>query len=103
MQTSPYRRFRQEEMILRDYLASDRTSLANERTLLSYIRTALAFMISGASALHFLSGLATDVLGGILIAAGVVTLIVGAWRYVWYSRRIAAILDKATESPTLSN
>ncbi len=36
-----------QELIVRDYLARQRTSLANERTLLSYIRTALYFLVSG--------------------------------------------------------
>jgi len=35
------------EMIVRDYLAVQRTSLANDRTLLSYIRTSLYFLVSG--------------------------------------------------------
>ncbi|WP_373494642.1 DUF202 domain-containing protein [Aquiflexum sp.] len=35
------------ELIVRDYLARQRTKLANDRTLLSYIRTALYFLVSG--------------------------------------------------------
>ncbi|MFD2200682.1 DUF202 domain-containing protein [Shivajiella indica] len=35
------------ELIVRDYLARQRTYLANERTLLSYIRTSLYFLVSG--------------------------------------------------------
>lgn len=37
----------EQELIIRDYLARQRTSLANERTLLSYIRTSLYFVVSG--------------------------------------------------------
>ena len=37
----------EHELIVRDYLARQRTSLANERTLLSYIRTSLYFLVSG--------------------------------------------------------
>ncbi|MFO7655175.1 MAG: DUF202 domain-containing protein, partial [Candidatus Krumholzibacteriia bacterium] len=33
--------FTENELIVRDYLARQRTHLANDRTLLSYIRTAL--------------------------------------------------------------
>lgn len=33
-------KFNKDEMILRDFLAVDRTLLANERTLLAYIRPA---------------------------------------------------------------
>jgi len=35
-----------EEIILRDYLAIERTRLANERTLLSYIRTSLYLLLA---------------------------------------------------------
>jgi len=35
------------QMIVRDYLARQRTTLANDRTLLSYIRTSLYFLVSG--------------------------------------------------------
>ncbi|GMQ27687.1 DUF202 domain-containing protein [Algoriphagus confluentis] len=37
----------EQELIIRDYLARQRTTLANDRTLLSYIRTALYFLVSG--------------------------------------------------------
>lgn len=37
----------EQELIIRDYLARQRTSLANDRTLLSYIRTSLYFLVSG--------------------------------------------------------
>ncbi len=37
----------QNELIIRDYLARQRTTLANERTLLSFIRTSLYFLVSG--------------------------------------------------------
>lgn len=39
--------FNEEQLIVRDFLARQRTTLANERTLLSYIRTALYFLVSG--------------------------------------------------------
>jgi putative membrane protein len=35
------------EMILRDYLAIDRTKLANERTLLAYFRTVILLVATG--------------------------------------------------------
>jgi len=37
----------ENELIIRDYLARQRTTLANQRTLLSYIRTSLYFLVSG--------------------------------------------------------
>ena len=43
----PYSQYVQEELILRDLLARDRTILANERTLMGYTRTALMFLVAG--------------------------------------------------------
>jgi putative membrane protein len=37
----------EQELIVRDYLARQRTALANDRTLLSFIRTSLYFLVSG--------------------------------------------------------
>lgn len=37
----------ESELIIRDYLARQRTTLANQRTLLSFIRTSLYFLVSG--------------------------------------------------------
>ncbi|WP_158860547.1 DUF202 domain-containing protein [Lunatibacter salilacus] len=34
-------------LIVRDFLARQRTKLANDRTLLAYIRTSLYFLVSG--------------------------------------------------------
>ena len=36
-----------QEVILRDYLAIERTRLANERTLLSYVRSSLYLLLGG--------------------------------------------------------
>ncbi|MFO7823480.1 MAG: DUF202 domain-containing protein [Cyclobacterium sp.] len=37
----------EELLIVRDFLARQRTKLANDRTLLAYIRTSLYFIVSG--------------------------------------------------------
>ena len=37
----------ERELIIRDYLARQRTTLANNRTLLAFIRTSLYFLVSG--------------------------------------------------------
>jgi putative membrane protein len=89
-----YERFADDEIILRDYLAADRTALANERTLLAYIRTALASAIAGASAIHFLEGSFSAVLGATLVIASVIMTIVGSMRYLQYKRRINNILAR---------
>ena len=79
-----------DALILRDYLAADRTELANERTLLAYVRTALAFAITGGSVLHLLTGPRTTAGGVLLLLAAAATAVVGVWRYRRMRVRLAA-------------
>lgn len=67
-----------EKIILRDFLAMERTSLANERTLFSYIRASLYMAIGGVAIIEYegfssFSWLAYTVFGlsGLLIFIGV--------------------------------
>ena len=94
MQGEPYEDSK-DKLILRDYLAAERTSLANERTFLAYVRTAIGFAAAGATLLHFLESLATDVVGWALVAVSALVLIVGGWRYF----RVRRYLERVT--PTL--
>ncbi|MBI4286567.1 MAG: DUF202 domain-containing protein [Chloroflexi bacterium] len=94
MTHEPYAQFNRDELILRDYLAADRTALANERTLLSYIRTSVALAAGGVSLIHFLGSLAADIGGGVLLALAAGVLIVGLQRFVWYRRRLKNLLRK---------
>lgn len=93
MKTEPYARFKDEDLILRDYLAADRTVLANERTLLSYTRTALAFAATGAALIHFFDSLATEIVGWALIPIAVAGLLVGSRRYLEMKRRLDRALN----------
>ena len=69
------------ELIIRDHLAVDRTALANERTLLAYARTALAFAAGGAGLIKIWPLTVIIVFGSILITIGVITLIIGMYRF----------------------
>jgi len=75
-------------MILRDYLATDRTILANERTFLAYLRTALAFVIVGVSLIEFFNKPSIELLGWILIPLGLVCLLVGMNGYNKIKRKL---------------
>ena len=55
---SPKKFENKEKIILRDFLAMERTSLANERTLFSYIRASLYLAIGGVAILEY-EGFAT--------------------------------------------
>ncbi len=68
-----------EEIILRDFLALERTRLANERTLLAYLRTSLYMVLGGIAFLQlkdFASirwlGYVTIGLAGVFIVTGIV-------------------------------
>ncbi|NTW55573.1 MAG: DUF202 domain-containing protein [Chlorobiaceae bacterium] len=91
MPKSPYQKFRDNELILRDELAIDRTVLANERTLLAYLRSAVSLVIAGVSMMHFSQqGWFTQV-GIVCIPVGVVTGIFGVVRFRKISQSITAV------------
>lgn len=62
-----------EQMILRDYLAVDRTMMTNETSFMSYVRTSLTLIAAGATLLKFFTG------DGYMVAAGWGLIIVGGW------------------------
>jgi putative membrane protein len=78
-----YQKFIKEELILRDQLAIDRTKLSNDRTLLSFSRTALTLLISGITALHFISAqdFLLTTLAWLFTLGGPVVMFVGLKRY----------------------
>jgi len=94
---NPYQRFSNTDLILRDHLAMDRTTLANERTFLAYIRTALSFSIVGATCIKFLSSRLAIMGGWALVAVALVLAIVGVWRYRKVHNRIA-VAQSSSES-----
>ena len=71
-----------------DRLALERTRLANERTLLAYVRTALALLGGGVGLLEFVEAGWARGAGLVSIAAGVVTLPAGVWRYLVVRRTL---------------
>ena len=83
----------EDQLILRDYLAADRTILANERTFLAYIRTALTLFVAGLSFVHLkeiFSSYIVEVIGIIFILLGIATFFVGLYRY----KRMQALIRK---------
>ncbi|MBS9525043.1 DUF202 domain-containing protein [Litoribacter ruber] len=75
-------------LIIRDYLARQRTRMANERTLLSYIRTSLYFLVSG-TALVKVEDLANiSSLGYFSFAISIVLIIVGFFNFFRVRRKM---------------
>jgi putative membrane protein len=88
-QTNPYERFSQQEIILRDQLAMDRTILANERTFLAYIRTSLAFFIVGGWFVKFFDSRLINIVGAGLVVCAFSFFILGAKRFYTIKKRLA--------------
>ncbi len=87
-----------EQMILRDYLAVDRTMMTNETSLMSYIRTSLTLVAAGATLIKvFGPDATTQALGWAFIIVGAMLVIYGYNRF----RKIDTILLKV-KGETLS-
>ena len=71
-----------------DQLALQRTRLANERTLLSYVRTSLALIGGGVATWQLVEVGWGRSIGLGFLAAGLVLLPVGIWRYIIIKRSL---------------
>jgi putative membrane protein len=70
-----------EKIILRDYLALERTRLANERTLFAYLRTSIYLILGGIAFLQ-LEGLEhIKWLGYFSLGLSVIFMVVGVYTY----------------------
>ena len=69
------------KIILRDFLAIDRTRLANQRTLLSFLRTSLYLFVTALAVIKvdFLNEL--ESLGNVFIGLSIITAVVGIVNY----------------------
>jgi len=97
---SPYSRYCEEELILRDHLAAERTVLANERTALAYLRTMLTFLIGGATFIQFFDSVLIEVLGWIFLPVSLVVGVFGLVKYVKVKRQLAEIGSAVREEMT---
>lgn len=79
-----------EQMILRDYLAVDRTMMANETSFMSYIRTSLTLIAAGATLIKFFTEPTMQALGWGFIVIGGWMAIHGYNRF----RKVDEILHK---------
>ena len=90
-------------MILRDYLALDRTILALERTFLAYARTALGLLSAGIACVKFVVDVPNIyILGMVLIVAAPVVFICGLIRFLKVQKRLKSI-PESNKSPEESN
>ena len=89
-----YSTFR-DEMIVRDYLALDRTILANERTLLAYLRTFIGTFSAGIAIVKLIDTPLMNVIGFIFIIVSPFFIIFGMIRYIQVSKKLKT-LDEDT-------
>lgn len=86
-----------EEIILRDYLALERTKLANERTLLSYIRTSLYLLLGGVAIVQLEGFGEIKWVGYMALYSTLLTLLIGIVRFYHlkkYLKKAYAPLDR---------
>lgn len=80
-----------EDMILRDFLAVDRTDLANERTFLAYMRTFIGLLVSGVGLIKFVDDKLLINVGYCLAALSPIILLLGLYRFFRIRRKIKNI------------
>ena len=101
MSRSPYSSYTSDQLILRDFLAADRTVLANETTLLAYVRTSLAVLAAGAAFLQFFDEVWLDIIGALCIPLAAALLIIGVWRFRQMKAQIDGITREGPKMPPL--
>ena len=79
-----------KDLVLREYLAIERTRLANETTLLAYIRTGLYFLVAGSTLSHLVESEFWNIVDMPLILIGLVIMMLGIVRYFRLRKSIEA-------------
>jgi putative membrane protein len=77
-----------QDLIVRDYLARQRTYLANDRTLLSFVRTSLYFLVSGTALMEVNALNHVRHLGWVAFGLSVGTLILGIYSFIKVKKRL---------------
>lgn len=77
-----------DQIILRDYLALERTKLANERTLMSYVRASIYLVLAGIAFLRLQDFQGIKWLGIVTIIISVLVFFMGLVRYFRFRARL---------------
>lgn len=78
-----------DDIILRDYLALERTKLANERTLLAYSRTSLYMLLGGIAFLQIEGLRRIQWLGYLALGLSVILIFIGLYRFFQIRARLS--------------
>jgi putative membrane protein len=88
-----------DKLILRDYLAAERTHLANERTLLAYLRSALILFIAAITIFKLFEGEHAMIWVAIILGPlSIFTGIFGVYRYLRTRKKLLAFDRKQSET-----
>lgn len=82
-----------KDMILRDYLARDRTKLANERTLLAYFRTFIGFLASGCGLVKLFEAQIFVIIGYGMMVVSPIFLVLGIINYIFTKNKLHILDD----------
>lgn len=86
-----YDNLNNEQLILRDYLAAERTHLANERTLLAYERSAFIVLVTAMTIFKFFDNDAVmRIIAIILVPSAVLISVFGIYRFRKTRAKLAA-------------
>ncbi|WP_179344587.1 DUF202 domain-containing protein [Winogradskyella ursingii] len=86
-----------KQVILRDYLAIERTRLANERTLLSYIRSSL-YLLLGGIAFFQLKGFPNfKYLAVVSLVFSGIFFVIGVYRFTLLKKSLKRLYYKSEE------
>lgn len=77
-----------QNMILRDYLAIDRTKMANQRTFLSFLRTSLYLVVTAVAVIKLEPLQDLLFMAWILLAGGAAFLVAGIISYFGVKKKI---------------
>nr|WP_282042130.1 DUF202 domain-containing protein [Winogradskyella flava] len=86
-----------QQVILRDYLAIERTRLANERTLLSYVRSSLYLLLGSIAFFQLKEFTNFKYLALTALVFSVIFFIIGLYRFTLLKRSLKKLYYKAEE------
>jgi putative membrane protein len=93
-----YQKFLAKDLILRDYLAIERTILTNQATFLAYIRTSLTMMVVGVTLFQLaLKSMQLQYLGIFIAVLGFFVFVYGMWESWKMKKKINLFLQKKQE------
>lgn len=86
-----------EKVILRDYLAIERTRLANERTLLSYIRSSLYLLLGSIAFFQLKEYTNFKYLALTALIFSLIFFIIGVYRFILLKKSLKRLYYKTEE------